>query len=82
LRLHDQNRCAQLVRRVPPVGDLGEARRLLRRVVATVDASRAAPAGAARSTLLAAAVLVGFVVGAALVTLARASRSGGRSGQL
>jgi type I restriction enzyme M protein len=43
LRLYDQDRWAQLVRQVPPVGDLGDARRLLRGVVATVDASLGYP---------------------------------------
>ena len=43
LRLHDQYGWAQLIRRVPPVGDLGDARRLLRDVVARVDASLGYP---------------------------------------
>jgi type I restriction enzyme M protein len=43
LRLHDQDRWAQLTRHVPSAADPGEARRLLRRVVATVDASLGYP---------------------------------------
>jgi len=43
LRLHDQDRWVQLVRAVPPSGDPGDARRLLRRVVAAVDRSLGYP---------------------------------------
>ena len=43
LRLHDQDRWAQLTRAVPPSGDPGDARRLLRRVVAAVDGSLGYP---------------------------------------
>ena len=43
LRLHDQDRWAQLTRHVPSAADPGEARRLLRRVVAAVDASLGCP---------------------------------------
>ena len=39
LRLHDQDRWMQLARSVPSSGDPGDARRLLRRVVAAVDGS-------------------------------------------
>ena len=39
LRLHDQDRWVQLTRAIPPSGDPGDARRLLRRVVAAVDGS-------------------------------------------
>lgn len=43
LRLHDQDRWMQLTRTVPSSGDPGDARRLLRRVVAAVDASLGYP---------------------------------------
>jgi type I restriction enzyme M protein len=43
LRLHDQDRWMQLARTVPPSGDPGDARRLLRRVVAAVDGSLGYP---------------------------------------
>ena len=43
LRLHDQDRWAQLKLAVPPSGDPGDARRLLRRVVAAVDGSLGYP---------------------------------------
>jgi type I restriction enzyme M protein len=43
LRLHNPDRWVQLTRTVPPSGDPGEARRLLRRVVAAVDASLGYP---------------------------------------
>ena len=43
LRLHDQNRWAQLTRYVPSSGDPSDARRLLQRVVAAVDESLGYP---------------------------------------
>jgi type I restriction enzyme M protein len=43
LRLYDQDRWVQLKRTVPASGDPGDARRLLRRVVAAVDASLGYP---------------------------------------
>jgi type I restriction enzyme M protein len=43
LRLHDEDRWVQLSSAVPPSGDPGDARRLLRRVVAAVDRSLGCP---------------------------------------
>ena len=43
LRLHDQDRWVRLTRAVPRSGDPGDARRLLRRVVAAVDGSLGYP---------------------------------------
>ena len=43
LRLHDQDRWAQLTRAVAPVGDPADARKLLRQVVAAVDSSLGYP---------------------------------------
>lgn len=43
LRVHDQDRWVQLKRAVPASGDPGDARRLLRRVVAAVDRSLGYP---------------------------------------
>ena len=43
LRVHDQDRWAQLKLAAPPAGDPGDARRLLRRVVAAVDGSLGYP---------------------------------------
>jgi type I restriction enzyme M protein len=43
LRLHDRDRWMQLARSVPPSGDISDARRLLRRVVAAVDVSLGYP---------------------------------------
>lgn len=43
LRVYDQDRWVRLTRAVPPSGDPGDARRLLRRVVAAVDRSLGYP---------------------------------------
>jgi type I restriction enzyme M protein len=43
LRLHDQDRWVRLTRHIPADGDPGQARQLLRRVVAAVDASLGYP---------------------------------------
>jgi type I restriction enzyme M protein len=43
LRVHDQDRWVRLTRAVPASGDPGDARRLLRRVVASVDRSLGYP---------------------------------------
>ena len=43
LRVHDRDRWVQLTRAVPPSGDPGDARRLLRRVVAAADRSLGYP---------------------------------------
>ena len=43
LRLHDQDRWAQLTRHVPSSGDPGDARRLLQRVVPAVDGALGYP---------------------------------------
>ena len=43
LRLHDEDRWVQLSSTIPPSGDPGDARRLLRRVVTAVDRSLGCP---------------------------------------